>query len=85
MMTEPSFQLMPKIRFMPAPVPEMLPMVKNRQARKTAQPTTVEATGPKYLRMAWMVGNPVVMASRLVVIMKVMPIKMMGMISQISA
>ena len=40
MIREPSFQLMPKIRFMPAPVPEILPMVKNRQARNSAAPTT---------------------------------------------
>ena len=46
MMTEPIFQSMPKMRFIPAPVPEMLPIVKNRQERNMAQPTTPEATGP---------------------------------------
>lgn len=46
MITEPTFQFRPKIRFMPAPVPEMLPMVKNKQAIKVATDTIPEATGP---------------------------------------
>ena len=46
MMAEPIFQSMPKIRFMPAPVPEILPIVKNRQERNTATLTMPEATGP---------------------------------------
>ena len=45
-MAEPTFQFRPVIRFMPAPVPEMLPMVKNRQAAKVATLTTPEAMGP---------------------------------------
>ena len=68
---------------MPAPVPEMLPMVKNRQARNSAMPTMMAPALPKYLRMAWMVGMPVVMASQLVVMTKVMPMKIMGNMSQI--
>ena len=46
MMAEPIFQSRPKMRFIPAPVPEMLPIVKNRQERNMAQPTMPEATGP---------------------------------------
>ena len=70
---------------MPAPVPEMLPIVKKRQARNSATPTMPAPILPKYLRIAWMVGMPVVIASQLEVITKVMPMKMMGSISQISA
>ena len=81
MMAEPIFQLMPNRSSMPAPVPEMLPMVKNRQARNRAMPTMGAPTLPKYLRMAWMVGMPVVIASQLVVMTKVMPMKMIGKMS----
>lgn len=32
-MRAPTFQLMPKMRFIPAPLPEILPKVKKRQEK----------------------------------------------------
>ena len=43
MIRAPSFQLMPKIRFMPAPLPEILPKVKNRQEKNRQIPTKAAA------------------------------------------
>ena len=46
MIREPNFQFIPNIKFIPAPVPDIFPIVKKRQERKTATPTIPAATGP---------------------------------------
>ena len=46
MIRAPSFQLMPKIRFMPAPVPDTFPRVKNRHDRNSAIPQNPAAAPP---------------------------------------
>ena len=46
MIPEPIFQLIPVIRFIPAPVPEIFPIVKKRQDKNTATLTIPDATGP---------------------------------------
>lgn len=46
MIRAPAFQLMPKIRFMPAPLPEIFPKVKNRHARNRQTPTKAAAPLP---------------------------------------
>ena len=45
-LAEKAVHKLPKTRFMPAPVPEIFPMVKKRQAKKVATPTNPEATLP---------------------------------------
>ena len=51
-MRAPTFQLMPKMRFIPAPLPEILPKVKKRQEKKTVirdagNPYRTDGTSPK--------------------------------------
>lgn len=45
-MRAPTFQLMPKMRFIPAPLPEILPKVKKRQEKKRQIPTKAAAPFP---------------------------------------
>ena len=46
MIIEPIFQLIPKIKLNPAPVPDIFPIVKNKQDKKVVIPTMIAATGP---------------------------------------